>query len=773
MEDFKKDKQNQEINIREILIKYAKKWYIFAIAIVVCVILGFIYIKFTPAKYQTYSTILIRTEDSNPMSGFLSGSNMSDLLAPQKAVDNEIEVIKSKTIIQQMIDELGIQTTVYKKKNLKYDEIYGQDAMSVIYPKDFYENLQGAFQVIIEHQSDGTYHLSFKYKKNYSRSQTEKEKVTVTSLSKPVKTQWGSFIFIEHQPNEEPYKIKMETDPMPVLVERYSQLITAGLISKKTDAVKIAITYPQTNKSKDIINKIVELYNRDALTDKNRMSMQIATFINERLVLIAKELTEVEDNVEKYKKEHHLADITSQSKLFIETAGEYEKQMAEVEIQIGLASFVENYVQDPRNTEALIPGNTGIEDEALSKVIEAYNAQLLDYLRIKRSTNEENPILAQQRDQILLTKKNIAQTVKNVKSSLEIMRKDLASKNQQFTDKIGNVPTVERQYVEIARQQQVKQQLYLFLLQKREETELNLASSTNIAKIIDPAYTELAPVSPKKTIILFFAFAAGCLLALVYLYIYDIVNNKITSKKELTSLTEIPILGQIPFHKNQGHIVMKEGAQGVITEMFRMVRTNIKFILKKKEDKVIIITSSVAGEGKSFFSTNLALSLAMINKKVLLIGLDIRKPVLPQYLDIHPRYGITSYLVDDAIQIDEIISKQVINNNLDVIVSGPIPPNPSEILTNVRLNELFEQLRTQYDYILVDTAPIGLVSDTFTLEHISDATLYVCHQGITPREYIEALNTLVKENKLNNVSIILNGVDEGQLSHYGHYVKQA
>ena len=330
----------------------------------------------------------------------------------------------------------------------------------------------------------------------------------------------------------------------------------------------------------------MELYTRDAMMDKNRMSIQIADFINERLELISKELKDVENNVENYKKEHKLADITSQSKLFIETAGDYEKQIASVEIQIGLVAFIESYIQDPRNQDAMIPGNIGIEDEALSKVIEAYNTQLLDYLRIKRSTNEINPILEQQHEQILLTKSNIAQTVKNVKSGLEIMRKDLVQ-NKQFIDKIGNVPTIERHYIEIARQQQVKQQLYLFLLQKREETELTLASATNVAKIIDPAYTDLTPVSPKLKLILFFALVMGCCIGFAYIYLYDLINDKISDKKELISLTSIPLLGQIPFCKNASNIVMREGAQSVVTEMFRMVRTNIKFVLKKKTTKLL------------------------------------------------------------------------------------------------------------------------------------------------------------------------------------------
>lgn len=767
------NKLNQEINVRELLIKYLKKWHIFAIAIFSCLVLGFIYIKQAQVKFQTYSTILVHSDDANPMAGFLSGSGMKDILAPKKDVENEIEVIKSKTIIQKMITELDLQTATYIKDKLKYIEVYGNEPISIVYPQEFYNNLKGFFRVTVNYQKNGTYKLTFTYKKNYSWWQTTTEKVEVESLAQPIKTQWAEFTFVENYPSDKPYKLKFEIEPLQVLVERYGKLITAGLVSKKTDAIKIAIVHPQVEKSTDIINKVVELYNRDAMMDKNRMSIQIADFINERLELISKELKDVENNVENYKKEHKLADITSQSKLFIETAGDYEKQIASVEIQIGLVAFIESYIEDPRNQDAMIPGNIGIEDEALSKVIEAYNTQLLDYLRIKRSTNEINPILEQQHEQILLTKSNIAQTVKNVKSGLEIMRKDLVAKNKQFIDKIGNVPTIERHYIEIARQQQVKQQLYLFLLQKREETELTLASATNVAKIIDPAYTDLTPVSPKLKLILFFALVMGCCIGFAYIYLYDLINDKISSKKELISLTSVPLLGQIPFCKNASNIVMREGAQSVITEMFRMVRTNIKFVLKKKDDKVIIITSSVAGEGKSFFSINLALSLAMINKKVLLVGLDIRKPVLSQYLNIKAKHGITSYLVDDTITVNDIVNKQIAHENMDVIVSGPIPPNPAEILTSERLDTLFEELRKHYDYILVDTAPVGIVADTFTLSHISDATLYVCRQGVTPREHIEILNTLEKENRLNNVSLILNGVDEGHLSNYGHYVKKA
>lgn len=764
--------QNQVINIRELIIKYAKKWYVFLIAIVLCGACGVLHILRTVPMFKTYSTILIRDKNANPMAGFLENSEMADVLAPSKNVDNEAEILKSKTITQQMVEELGLQVATYKKSGLRYKEQYGNLDVAIVYPEGFYGDLNYKFTTYLTQKSDGTYKISFEMKNKFLGS--EVEKVTVSSLAEAVPTRWGNFNFIVNTTDTLPYKMKFVTYPLPVWVEIYGQQIHVDPISRKVDAISISIIGENHQKCRDIVNKIVELFNRDAFADKNRMATQMAAFISERLDVIVKELAEVETSVESYKKEHNLADISTQSHLFIQSASQYEKRIAEVEMQMGLVSFVENYVKDQSNNETLIPGNTGISDGGLTSLIASYNAQLLEYLRIKRSTNADNPIVELQNDQLQLARENIAKTIQNVKSSLDITRNDLVAQQQQFSSKIGDVPTMERQYVEIARQQQVKQSLYLFLLQKREETELNLASSTNIAKIIDPAFTELTAVKPRIMVTLFFAVILGFILAYGYLLVYEIFNNKITCKKDLQALTNLPILGQIPQHKNNGYIVMENGVQNVVTEMFRMVRSNIKFVLKKRDDKIILITSSVSGEGKSFVSTNLALSLAMINKKVVLIGLDIRKPMLSKYLNIESQYGITNYLVDETISIDEIINKCVQNDNLDVIVSGSIPPNPAEILNNNRLDELFAQLRTTYDYILVDTAPIGLVSDTFVIDRVADATLYVCRKGVTPNDQIEALNDLVAEEKLKNVSLILNGVNGESLSRYGYgtYIKK-
>lgn len=773
MELENKKNTSNEIDLVAILRLGLRKWYILVTIFAVCILLGvFYYVKTTP-QYQTQATILIRTEDAmNPLKGMnFDGFISSDILGGTKAVDDEIEVLRSKSFVEQMIEELDIRTDVYWQKGLRNLELFGGEPIKIVYPENFERSIQGSLVIKVKKSDDGLYKVSFIRKKG---NEKERFSAKLKSLRERIKTPWGTFGFVEFEDSflssanyKEGYTLTFKITSLKSQIDRYNSSIGIKLVSKKANVVALSLTSYNANKNEAILNKLIDIYNLGALTDKNKMSMQMIAFTTERLAVISEELKEAEQAVESYRRQNNIANIEAQSQLFLETSSEYEKRIAEMDIQYSLVAFVENYLKNATSKD-LIPNNTGIEDESLGELIISYNDLVLQYLRILRSSNDTNPIVAQNQHQIQLLRENILLTIRNVKKSIEITKSDLADKNKLFTAKIGDVPTLEREFIDVSRQQRIKQTLYMSLLQKREEAQLSLASSTSTAKIIDSAYTAESPVSPNLKIAILFAILMAGALSGVYLYIHTLLNDRVQDKQELKQLTDLPIIGYIPYVKGTSYVVMTSEKHGVIDEMFRSVRANLKFVLKHTDDKVMLVTSSIAGEGKSFFSINLALSLAFLNKRVALVGLDIRKPMLANYLNLHNGLGVTNYLSDHSLSLADIVTKSSYDTHLDVIIGGTIPPNPAELLNDPRLDELFIDLRAHYDYIIIDSAPIGLVSDTFLINHVADAVLYVTRQLVTPREYIHNLESFVQEGKLSNVSLVLNGVPESDLYGYGY-----
>lgn len=761
----------EEIDIKELIIKILKKWYVFVIAGVLCLALAIYYIFSTPPTFSTNGTVLIRSNNNVDASMLGEEFSMaSDLLNAGKLVDDEMIVLKSKAITKQMVEELSLQTSVFYKKRLGgYYQLYNNEPLIVIFPDGYKKNLRGSLTIEVEKNKKGIWKFKFVHKLGYNNTKFQGQ---LNDLTHSLETPWGKFSFIEDSSKIDPdypnYELKYITVPVKSRIEEYNQLVQISLSNKKANAINITLEGGNIVKNEAIINKIIELYDRDALADKNRMAHQMSKFIDERIDILSKELVIIENEVEQYRVKEGLADLSVQARMAIEATKEYEQMLTEVDMEYNLMTFVENHILQSDLLD-LIPSNTGINNPALSELIIEYNNQVMEYLRLTRSTNEDNPFVSQLKEKLLLTRQNILQTITNIKEGTEIRREDVIKRNEALAQDLSVVPTIEREYVEIAREQGIKRNLYLFLLRKREDIQLNLASNINSSKIVDVAYTSESPVAPHKKIVLLLAIFFAGVIGLIYVYIESLINNKIENKKDLSSLTKLPLLGTIPFIKDKkSNIVMHEGANDIAAERFRALRTNLKFTFSKSTDKVILLTSSHSGEGKTFISINLALALAMIDKKVALIGLDIRIPRLAEYMSIKNTPGITDFLSESAYTEEDIKQKYSNNKNLDVFVAGSIPPNPSELLTNPRLIQLFEYLKNNYDYVIIDSAPIGLTSDTLHLSQYSDVNLYVCRQKVTTRDEIQHLNNLVENNHLNNVSLILNGTSGGNTYGYGY-----
>jgi len=755
--------ENEVIDLRQLLIKYLSKWHWFVISIVFCFIVAFLYLKITHNKYQVQTTILLRNQNSTPeLSNMTMFSNMG-LLGVSKEVEDEIQVLSSKTLVRQVIDSLNLGTEYYVKNGLRYDEVYPISPVQIFVSNNFNDTLKQKIILILSPTSKG-YDISFQY------GESIEKKYRVSDLSTPLSTPIGSIRFFVNGPLKSGQKIKIISYPLAALTNQLAASISVATVNKNSNAISISTVSPTPHKAKVMLDKLVELYNLDAIFDKNMILTNTADFIESRLRLISSELLDVELNVENYKKTHGLTDISSEAQLYLETASEYEKKLADIETQLNLVNYVESYINESKNQFNLIPANLGIKDPALQKLIEEYNVALLERMKILRSSNEQNPVITQMEQQINAIRSNIVKSIAGVKDGLVISKKDLMAYNNEFASRIKSVPTQERQFMEIKRQQQIKESLYVFLLQKREENALNLASTIPSARTIDAAYTTGSPVSPKRMIIFLLALILGLGLPILVMYLMEFFNNTVQDRKEFQKFVKAPFLGTIGLSKETENIVVKEGRTTPIVEMFRLVRSNLQFMFSDIKSPVILVTSTISGEGKTFIATNLAMSFALMKKKVILVGVDIRNPMLAEYFNLKKNNkGLTIFLADPNCQMDEIIQPSEVHPYLDVILAGAVPPNPAELLMSQRLDELIRELKFRYDYIILDSAPIGIVSDTFQLNRLVDNTICVARLKYTPKEALHFINHTYESKKLKNMATVLNGTND--VSHYGYGYK--
>jgi len=749
------------INLREIAIKYLLKWHWFLISVVVCFIIAYFYLKITNDQFDVQTTILLRKDKSS--SGLLDMSMLEGLggmTGSSKEVEDEMQVLTSKTLMTNVIKTLGIETEYYEKKGLRYDEIYPLTPLRLIVPQLFNDTVKQQVFLKLSRKED-SYRVNFKFGK-FSKD------YLISDLSKTINTPMGVFKFQQIFPIKIGETIKIISYSTRALTDNYCTTIKVGSVNKKSNAINVSTLSACPKKSEVVLDKLIELYNQDAVVDKNQIATSTATFIEERIKLIGAELLDVELNVENYKKKNKLTDITTDAEMFVKSASEYDTKLAALETQVNLVSYIEAYVKDNKHQYDLVPANLGIEDKSLLQLMSDYNKALLERMKLLRTTNDGNPVLMQMEQQLKELRSSIIVSIGSIKDGLKIAKRDVLGKTSQFTTRINGVPTQERELTEIIREKEIKSKLYLFLLQKREENALSLASAIPSAKTIDLAYSSLSPVAPKRMMIFLLAFMFGLILPLVYIYITDLFNNKIVDSKELKRLVKAPYLGSIGLKKEADVVVVREGKTTPIVEMFRIIRTNLQFMLAGKDRPVILVTSSISGEGKSFTAINMAMSFALMKKKVILVGLDIRSPMLGDYLHLSKERGATIYISDESYTIDDIIIPSNLHPFLDVIPAGPVPPNPAELIMNHRLDDLFLQLRAKYDYIIVDSAPIGLVSDTYLLNRLVDNCIYVARQNYTPREASTLINEIYDHNKLNNMSVVLNGTSESSGYGYGY-----
>ena len=557
--------------------------------------------------------------------------------------------------------------------------------------------------------------------------------------------------------------------PMRV-AKGYCSSLSIAPTSKTTSVAVISLKNSSLQCGQDFINQLLEMYNRNTNNDKNEIAQKTAEFIDERISIISKELGSTEADLETFKRDAGITDLTSEAQIALAGNAEYEKKSVENRTQISLVNDLRKYLRG--NEYEVLPSNVGLQDAALIGAIERYNEMLVERKRLLRTSTENNPAIVNLDTSIRAMKANVQATLEGTLQGLMITKSNLDREASRYSRRISNAPGQERAYVSIARQQEIKAGLYLMLLQKREENAIALAATANNAKIIDEAIADDTPVSPKRSMIYLIALVLGVGIPVGIIYLIELTKFKIEGRADVEKLTSVPIIGDIPLtdEKNDknGSIAVFENKNNLMSETFRNIRTNLQFMLDN-DQKVILVTSTVSGEGKSFVSANLAISLSLLGKKVVIVGLDIRKPGLNKVFHLsNKEKGITQYLSNPETDLMELVQPSDVNKNLFVLPGGAVPPNPTELLARNGLDKAIEILKQNFDYVIMDTAPIGMVTDTLLVGRVADLSVYVCRADYTHKAEYTLINELAIEKKLSKLCTVINGVDLKKRK-YGYY----
>ena len=799
LEMLDKKEHKRSINFQNIYKILVLNWQWFLLSLLICLGGAMLYLRYKTPTYEVSAKMLVKDEQKNRPGGNMSQmlSNMQDfgIMTNSAGVENEVEILKSHLLAREAIVKLKLYASYKLEGLVKNTEIYKHQPVNVDLSQEALNQMDAdllesinTLKVTVTKEADGYVIEGTVLRKGKESDSFHK---TVKTLPVSLKTSLGTVTVSSNLANADPATLKkfesgrslyVILEPPMYVAKKYVSGMNVKPKSRKTSIAKITVNSSNKLRAIDFIKALVESYNEQANEDKNEVALKTEEFINGRLEKIDAELGSTEGELESYKKRNHVTQFQLDASQTLKEESAYAAKLMEANTQLQLISYLREFVDNPANKYEIIPSNVGLTDPASTTLIANFNQAVLDRNRLLKSASEQSPqvlTLTQTLDEIRPT---IRTALIQAQRSTEILRQGIEEKYNIYQNRIANSPERERVLTQIGRQQEVKSGLYLLLLQKREENSISLAATADKGKLIDEPQVE-GKVSPKKKMILALALLLALGIPSLVLYLIHLMRFRIEGHEDVESLTRLPIVADVPMAsdsvKTSAGIVVQANKNNQIDEIFRSMRTNIQFMMRER-DQVILFTSSTSGEGKTFLAANLAMSFALLGKKVVLCGLDIRKPALGRLFGLKDRSGGISLLLakNEVTESDlsTALRSSEVDANLDLMLAGPTPPNPAELLARENMHQVIELLKQKYDYIILDTAPVGLVTDTLQLARYADVSCYVCRADYTPKANIGMLNTLVEEEKLKNVCVILNGIDMSKKKYgydygYGRYGK--
>ena len=783
MESIQENEEKSSFDFATIYTALILNWKWFVLSLIICMGAAHIYLRYATPIYQSAAKLLIK-DDEGSSSSFKGGNSIMSatnlgIISNSNGIDNEMEILKSRTLAQQTVYDLKLYVNYRHEGKLKDHVLYGDQEVNIDMDLEHLKKLNAPMNLKITREGRN-YHVTGSYYVPIDNNSFKPEAVnidkTFSALPATIGTRVGVVRFTQNGNYmlRDGESLKATMIAPEIAAGKYVGNLNVTESSKTTTIVDLVLNDEIPQRAIDYLKQLAIVYNRQANEDKNEIAVRTEQFINQRLEKINAELGSTEGQLENYKKRNNMVELKTNATQAVANADQYAQKLSEANTQVALLDELTKYMNEPSNRHQPIPSNVGLSDASATSLINEYNKIALQRNQLLHSASENSPTVTPLTAQLDDLNSSIKRAMTQARAGLKIQRNSIAAQAGKYEGQINNTPEQERMLTQIGRQQEVKSGLYLMLLQKREENSISLAATADKGKLIDTTVFT-GKVTPKNSIIMLIALILGLAIPAGILFLLELFRYKIEGHNDVEKLTNLPIIADVAIAseraKTKADIVVHENKNNLMEEIFRSLRTNLQFLLKQ-HDKVIMFTSTTSGEGKTFIASNVAISFALLGKKVVLVGLDVRKPRLAELFEIDDHHhGITNLLVKDEVNwsdVKEQIIPSGINDKLDILMAGPVPPNPGELVTRESLDQTMEQLKEHYDYILIDTAPVGLVTDTLALGRISNATVYVCRADFTQKASFGLINSLSMEKKLPNMSIVLNGVDLSK-KKYGYY----
>lgn len=748
------------IDFRRLLEQWKQKWYWFAVSIVACLSLGFIYTVIKKPVYMVKANIVVSQEDKSALAGM---SGISNLFGSGSRVDDEVFVVQSHTGLKTVARNLKLDRSYTVRKGfLRSASAYRDYPVELIPAADYADTLSVALCFKVKVTADGNVNVRVK------ADRTTIADTDAKSLPMSVATPYGDFTLRKTPSFTEGKSLRTDIvyQSYDAVAEGLYEDVMVDIASRKSNVIKMEIKTTDIEYAKNVLDEIVSVYNSRGISERNAEGEKTLEFINSRISILENDLADSEHDTESYKKGNRIIDVQSEAMFQSEKRAKLEESLVTAETELEILKMTNDFLTDPDNRYELIP--TTVATQTVANGINEYNTLIMRRINLSHSAREGNPALKNLNGRIDALRDNILTSLSRAVETQRVVVSDLKNNLGGTRARLGNIPTQEREYRTIQRKQSIKEQLYIFLLTRKEETAMMIANATPKGIIVDDAYSMQEPVSMKRSTVMLIALILGLIIPPAAICVRNLLRNKFDSMDELERHTDIPVIGEISTEATSEKLVVRQGIMTSTAELFRLVRTNLLFMLAGARKAVILMTSTRSGEGKSFVTINLAASLSLLGKRVIVVGADIRKPRLAQYLSLTDHKGLTEYLSTSSVNIDDIVIKDSDKLPFDIIISGPVPPNPSELLMNDRVNELFDGLRSRYDYVIIDSAPVGMVSDTFTLCRVADTTIYVVRANYTSLTDICYANSLYTDKRLPRMSLLINGTKAHGGYGYGY-----